>query len=103
MAESVLYRLSIALVVLAGTAGFTLGLLACQQFRGTPFGNGLFVVAVFCAGFTGYHVTLLVAPELHHVIAPLKTASFLTLVGFVWLMLRMHRRMGGSTHRGPPQ
>lgn len=103
MAESALYRLSIMLVVLAGTAGFTLGVLAWQQFRGAPFGNGLSIVVVFCAGFTGYHVTLLVAPDLHHVIAPLKTASFLTLVGFVWTMLRMHGRMSGSIRRNPSQ
>lgn len=103
MSESALFRLSIALVVVAGTAGFTLGSLAWRQFRGAPFGHGLFIVVVFCAGFTSYHVTLLVAPELHRVIAPLKTASFLALVGFVWSMLRMHRRMGGSTPRGPSQ
>ena len=97
MSEATLMRLSIALVTVTGTAAFVLGLLAWRRFRGAPFGTGVAIVVTFCGGFTAYHMVLLVAPELHHVVAPLKTASFLLLVGFVWSMIRTHRRMGTAT------
>lgn len=95
MAETVLFRLSVVLAVVTGTAGFVLGLLAWRRFRGAPFGTGLAVVTVFSAGFTVYHAVLFVAPELHATVEPLETAAFLLLVAFVWSMLRMHRRMSG--------
>lgn len=91
MASDPVFVGSVVFATVTAFAGFVLGLLAWESFRGSPFGRmlGFLTVILFVLG--AYHMLLLVVGQ--ESILYLESIAFTALLGLIMLMLRLHHQL----------
>ena len=103
MASGVLYDLTVAFSLAAGSAAGLLSLLTWETLRRSPFGRAVVVLSVVMVLFIGYHVLLLVTPSTPAFAVVCKSAMFTGVAVFIGMLVWSQRRLRSrpSTERGP--
>lgn len=104
---SVVMNAGVVLSLVGGTVAGTTGFLAWRQFRGTPFGQLLFIIPVVYAGFVGFHAFILISGAGHGAAGDgmtamnvFETLAFAGLAVFTLQAVRLHGKMSRRSSGG---
>lgn len=103
MGSSVLYSLTVAFSLVAGSAAGLLSLLTWETLRRSPFGRAVIVLSGVMVLFIVYHVVLLVTPSTPAFAVLFESALFTGVAVFIWMLVWSQRRLRSrpSTEREP--
>ena len=93
MVGEVLYNLTVAFSLVAGSAAGLLSLLTWETLRRSPFGRAVFVLSLVMVLFILYHVVVLVSPTPPPYVLVFKSALFTGVAVFIWMLVWSQRRM----------
>ena len=93
MVSEVVYNLTVAFSLAAGSAAGLLSLLTWESLRGSPFGRAVFVLSLVMVLFIAYHVLLLVTPGTPFYAGAFKSALFTGVAVFIWMLIWSQRRL----------
>ena len=102
MASDVVYNLTVAFSLAAGSAAGLLSLLTWETLRRSPFGRAVFVLSVVMVLFIAYHVLLLVSPTRASYAVVFKSVLFTGVAVFIWMLVWSQRRMRSRPQPGGP-
>ena len=93
MASEVIYNLTVAFSLAAGSAAGLLSLLTWESLRRSPFGRAVFVLSLVMVLFIAYHVLLLVSPSAPTFVPVFKSGLFTGVTVFIWMLVWSQRRL----------
>lgn len=85
-----LFRLTITLALIAGTAASLLSLLTWEVFRQSPFGRAIFFLTFFMSVFIIYHAVLLSAGALSYLTHIVESIVYTGFAIVVWAIAWTH-------------
>ena len=103
MASDVVYNLTVAFSLAAGSAAGLLSLLTWETLRRSPFGRAVFVLSIVMVLFIVYHVLLLVSPSSPAFAVVFKSALFTGVGVFIWMLVWSQRRLQSAPEGGEPE
>jgi len=93
MASDVLFNLTVAFSLAAGSAAGLLSLLTWETLRRSPFGRAVFVLSVVMVLFILYHVLLIASPATPAYAVVFKSVLFTGVAVFIWMLVWSQHRL----------
>ena len=100
MVSEVVYNLTVAFSLAAGSAAGLLSLLTWESLRRSPFGRAVFVLSLVMVLFIVYHVILLVSSTTPAYVGVFKSALFTGVALFIWMLVWSQRRLQSRPRLG---